>query len=542
MVGQGSPNLSGKIIFTALRRKAACWRKNFARAALLALLALASFNLHAEELRLRVAWGGGRERQWQGTVTLSEGRLAEPNPLGIEADEPASMYLEPSGPIGQQRLIIRQRSSRAYDGFDVLADAPLSARCTIQLTAADAPDRPLTVEIPLSDVVEEFVNKDLDGQGNRILVTRAPGDQVRVDFTRDSLVFSPGETFRFTARPHLLPLPEGTKVRLKVQLLSASVGKEIWSSQYDVQVGRETAIPIELALPEEEGSYDVLLSVSYNAGWPQAVRRTLTWNKIVAERKVEVLVLDPQRPPPAARGEREFTQLVEIDPANPRWWELPKLTQLQLPKTWRLWKGSLGNGNSKPYRHSLGNLMQLNPNADSPDVSWEAYWVPISQPGRPHILEVDYPSDVPQTLGISVLEPNAAGALATIGLDSGVDLQAEIIANADAPHMLRHRLIFWPRTSTPLVLLTNGRDHSPAVYGKIRVLAGGEQLPRAIPLTARQSQRSWRRISTGPCFPKIFSPQKHTTSGAAARSKTGTRFTRAEPDSSLISSTSVTTV
>ncbi len=339
------------------------------------------------------------------------------------------------------------------------------------------PDRPMTVEIPLSDVVEEFVNKDLDGQGNRILVTRAPGDQVRVDFTRDSLVFSPGETFRFTARPHLLPLPEGTKVRLKVQLLSAAVGKELWSSQHDVQVGRETSIPIELPLPEEEGSYDVLLSVSYNAGWPQAVRRPLTWNKIVAERKVEVLVLDSQPPrgypPTAARSEREFTQLVEIDPANPRWWELPKLTQLQLPKTWRLWKGSLGNGNSKPYRHSLGNLVQLSPNADSPDVSWEAYWVPVSQPGRPHILEVDYPSDVPQTLSISVLEPNAAGALATIGLDSGVDLQAEIIADADAPRMLRHRLIFWPRT-----------EHA---FGAL------DQWPRSFASRVRQDPRACRR-------------------------------------------------
>ena len=149
MLGQGRPKTLRTFIIAAARRTAACWRKNCARAALLALLAFLPFNLPAEELRLRVAWGGGRERQWQGIVTLSEGRLAEPKPLGIEADEPASMYLEPSGASNRQRLIIRQRSSRAYDGFDVLVDAPLSARCTIQLTAADAPDRPLTVEIPL---------------------------------------------------------------------------------------------------------------------------------------------------------------------------------------------------------------------------------------------------------------------------------------------------------------------------------------------------------------------------------------------------------
>jgi len=511
MVGHGRPKTSRELFLPAAPYKAACWRRNCALAAILLLIFFMPLIALAEELRLRVAWGGGRERQWQGMVTLSEGRLAEPKPLGIEADEPASMYLDRDGQANQQRLIIRQRSSRAYDGFDVHVDAPLTARCTIQLTAADAPDRPLTVEIPLSDVVEEFFNKDLDGQGNRLLATRAPGDQIRVDFSRDCLVFTPGETFRFAARPHLLPLPEGAKVRLKVQLLPAGGGKELWSVQHDVQVGQETSIPIELPLPDEEGPYDVVLSLANNPSWPQAVRRPLTWNKTVAERKVQVLVLNPQRPASTSRLDHEFTQLVEIDPANPRWWELLKLPQLQqlpqlqLPKAWRLWKGPLGNGNLKPYRHSLGNMVQLNPNADSPDVSWEAYWLPISQPGRPHILEVDYPSDVPQTLGISILEPNAAGALAPLGLDSGVDVQSEIIGNADAPRLLRHRLIFWPRTNAPLVLITNGRDRAPAVYGKIRVLSGGEQLPRAAPPPPRQSQRLMAAYLDRPLFPENFS-------------------------------------
>ena len=122
--------------------------------------------------------------------------------------------------------------------------------------------------------------------------------------------------------------------------------------------------------------------------------------------------------------------MVEIDPANPRWFEkLNKLPQLQLTKTRlpRLWKGPLGNDCFQTKPHALGDLVQLNPNADSPDVSWEAYWLPITQPGRPHVLEVDYPGDVPQTLGISIVEPNAAGALMPIGLDSGVDRGAEAI-------------------------------------------------------------------------------------------------------------------
>ena len=129
----------------------------------------------------------------------------------------------------------------------------------------------------------------------------------------------------------------------------------------------------------------------------------------------------------------------------------------------------------------MGQLAELKPNADSPDVSWEAYWLPIDQPGRPHVLEVDYPSDVPQTLGLSIIEPDAAGAMAPLSADAGVDNAADAIGSAGSPPCwLHHRLIFWPRTSAPLLLVTNGRDRQPAVYGKIRVLSDGERLPRAI--------------------------------------------------------------
>jgi hypothetical protein len=464
-------------------------------------------SVFAEQMRLRIAWGGGRERQWQGAVTLSEGQLEEPKPIGIEADEPASMYLEQSGQSDPQRLIIRQRSPRTYDGLDLIVNAPLSAQMTIQLTAADAADKPFTVEMPLSDIVEQFVNKDLDGQGNRILASRAPGDQLRVEISRDSMIFTPGETFRFAVRPHLFPLPEGTKIRLKVQLFSGTGENELWSVQYDVQTGKDTSIPVELSVPGEEGVYDVSISVANNAGWPLAVRRPLTWNKTVAERKVQLMVMDPQRPAVKTHSDRAPAQVVEIDPANPRWWEKLKLTnlpQLQLPKSLRLNKGPLGNDNLKPYRHALGNMVRLNPNAESPDVSWEAYWLPVSQPGKPHILEVEYPSDVPQTLGISLLEPNAAGALAPVGLDSGVDVQPEIIDGGE-PRMLRHRLIFWPRTNSPLVLMSNGRDHDPAVYGKIRLLAGSEQLSRVAPPPAGRKGRLMAAYLDRPLFPENFS-------------------------------------
>jgi hypothetical protein len=108
-------------------------------------------------------------------------------------------------------------------------------------------------------------------------------------------------------------------------------------------------------------------------------------------------------------------------------------------------------------------------------VSWEAYPLPIHQTGAAHVLEIEYPSDVPQTLGISLLEPNAAGEVVPIGLDSGLSVVDEDAAAA--PRMQKHRIVFWPRTKTPLVLFTNRRTGSRAVYGKITVYStAGNQL------------------------------------------------------------------
>ena len=98
--------------------------------------------------------------------------------------------------------------------------------------------------------------------------------------------------------------------------------------------------------------------------------------------------------------------------------------------------------------------------------------------GQPHIVEVEYPSDVPQTIGLSIVDPNAAGAVVPMGLDSGVYVPDE--AAADKPRLAVHRLVFWPRTKNPLLLITNRREGTPAVYGKIRVLAGRATCPRRL--------------------------------------------------------------
>src|SRR5262249_14886106 len=167
-------------------------------------------------------------------------------------------------------------------------------------------------------------------------------------------------------------------------------------------------------------------------------------------------------------------------------------------------KEALGTGEVSPWQHpQLGQRMvQLGPGGREPNISWEAYPLPIEKPGEPHVLEVDYPSDVPQFLGISIVEPNSAGEVLPVGLDSGVYVSEE--AAGEVPRLLKHRLIFWPRTRSPLVLLTNRRDGSRAVFGRFRLYAGQGRLPRAFP-RQEASQRLWAGYMDRPLFPENFS-------------------------------------
>jgi hypothetical protein len=446
-------------------------------------------------MRIRIAWGGGAERLWEGTIALSQGTLSEPCPLGIEADEPGSMWLEDG------RLAIRQRSSRGYDGVDVLVSAPPDAKLLVNLTAADEARHEPQIAIPLGDLSGEFRKLPLDGHDNRLLVRRTPGDQLRVRLAGDSLVFSPGEKMRLEVQPHLLPVPDGTKIRLRAQLVSAPDQREVWSLQGpEVQAGSAAGLPLAVPLPEREGVYDLNLAAVYASNWPHAIRAPLNWKRTITERKVQLVVVDPIRPPPASPGGALAT-IEEIDPLGAAWWEIKG--KLQLSRLTRLSKDRLGNDSLQPLPHPLGELAQLKPNNATADVSWEAYTLPVSQPGRPHVLEVELPSDVPQTLGLSILEPDAAGALARIGLDAGIDVEGQPWGDAP-PRRLKQRLIFWPRTTAPLLLVSNRRQRQPAVFGKIRLLAGWDHLPKAAVGPAAPGRLLAAQLDR-PLFPANFS-------------------------------------
>jgi len=468
-------------------------------------------------MRIRIAWGGGVERTWVGTVSLSEGTLSDIRPLAIEADEPGSMWIE-SG-----KLRIDQPSPRAYEGVDISLHADLDAEVTIELASRSTKSPTKTVRFKVADLVLGEHKSELDRDGNWLLVQRAPGDRLRVKTDHTVMVFGVGEPFRLDVTPHLLGLPRGTELRLTAQLRLGRGDTAIWAQESqqswpDAQASATliriaTPIQIDRRLPAREGVYDLVVNASRRS-------KFRLW-QTVAERKVQLVVL--------ARDARDRTRssaakppthvLHEIDPTSSTWWDnLAKVPNLKyipgLPQE------PLSHGASRLVRTALPakqfrSMIELGKSATTAGVAWKAYPLPVDSPGQPHVLEVEYRRGTAQSLTISVVEPNAAGEVIPIGLDSGVHIRKD--SPSDFTPVGVHRIIFWPRTEAPLVLISNSDQRRGVVYSKIRLLgpqpklnsfripvSGKSYLPRAIQRRLPADGRLLAAYYDKPLIPENF--------------------------------------
>lgn len=485
MVGHGSPREApglfghGSRLFAVAIRG---WRIALVVCALIACATAAA----AEELdlRLRIEWGEGSQRHWTGVFHVSDGgKFSEIKRLGYDANAPTSITREAS------TLRFTQPAPVAFDGIDVRVQAAADATLTIQLQPDGQRKLESLFDIPLADFADrqghQFV-KQLDNQGNRLSVRRAPGDHLRLETIRDTFVFAPGEKWQFSLQPHRLGLPADTKLTCSLRLLSTWGRKEHSSQDYDLTTdlnGSTQVIgPLQLQLPLDEGAYDLVATL----------RERGFKGDTVAQRKVQLVIIDEQVVWPAAV---DWKPLTAIRPDDPKWWESWKYLQ-----QWTRSKKqpeSLSDGSVTARVHLGQSVTELG--ADS----WQAAPLPVGRVGDPHILEIEYPNDNAQTLGISIVEKNAAGRVVPLQIDSGVDVVE--LPTTTAGSMEKHRLIFWPRTKTPWLVVSNRRAKRPALFGKFQVLAGPSHLKHASVSSGHADGRTLAVYYDKPLFPENFS-------------------------------------
>ncbi|MDG2206951.1 MAG: family 10 glycosylhydrolase [Pirellulales bacterium] len=463
-------------------------------------------------LRLRIAWGGGAPQAWSGSLSVSEGRIVKHDPLGIDEDAPGSMWID------RGTLQVEARSQREYDGVDVDIVAPLESNLIVSLKKADAQEASASLEIPLRDLVDDSFHRPLGptNLGNQILVQRVPGDRLRVKVKRDSLVFAPNEQLELELLPHLLGLPANRNVVLRSQVVVARTEDEISASSktFSVPVDEQNyeSIPLEFSLPEDEGVYDLVFTVLLSEDGFARANPFRNREQVIARRKVQCVVVGSRDP-----GESATTVaaapgkiVTEILPTNPWWKKVGSMSGLR--------GGPLRHGNIQLWQHpSLGAHTRLAPSPTDEETVWVAYPLTVAQPGLPHILQVDYPNDLPQSMGISILEPDAAGNLLPVGIDSGVVVRDR--ENQESPAVANHEIVFWPKTKSPYVLITNARKDKPAIHGTIRLRGPrsasfpslqradprDHRLPPLIAPTVSEGDRLFAGYMAEPLLPENFS-------------------------------------
>jgi hypothetical protein len=413
------------------------------------------------DVRLRFAWGSGGQapQRWTGGISVAGGEVSDLQPLGNEADEVAALRLD-----GKQ-VVINPLAPRIFDGCDVTLRGDEAALVSIRLHN-DSATEAKEVQAPLGELARAEYRARLDELGGFLLVNRTPGDTLRVDVRRAHVVYEPGETISLTVTPHLdgVALPEGP-LTLDARLAPSSGGAVAWEDSYPWDGAARAPITLELPAPAGEGAFRLSLALRGPAGLTTKLR---PWQPPapVAAREIEFVVIDPAARQPQLAGAWDDVQT--INPADVKWWRrVPEWTQLdRLPGLTA--SRSLGNVKPVPKPIDGQTFMELPVAAANSDPSWQAYSLSVREVGAPHVVEVELPADERQQLAVSVIEADASGRVQTFGREAGVYVDS-VPPPGGTEGVIRHRITFWPRTATPLLLLANQSAARPALYGTIRL-------------------------------------------------------------------------
>lgn len=431
----------------------------------LAVLAGAtSVSAETVTVRLRFAWGSDATspQQWLGTIAAPGAKITELTPIGIEADEAAAVRLV------ENQIVIAPLVRRAFDGCDVTVFGDEACKVTVQLRNSSATDAK-EVEVALGDLAKEQFRAPLDDLGGYLLVQRAPGDQLRVAINRKHLVFNPDESISMSLTADLKAEAAASALTIEARLYRVGGdGEALWEQSLPVDPQSRTPLALDLKAPAAEGAYRLSLAARRPAGFAD---KFVPWEHSapVASRDVEFVVIDPQAKLPRLADKWEV--VATIDAANPRWWQrVPQWTQLdRLPGL----SSPRPIGNNRPAVGSgeFATYIELPSPRIGEEPAWHAYPLAVPTADEPYAIEVELPHNASQRMSVSILEPDAAGRMLTFGRDCGVygDNRFAGPDDSKAPADVQ-RLVFWPRTTSPLLLLANPSESQAAHYGKIRIV------------------------------------------------------------------------
>lgn len=419
------------------------------------------------DCEFRIVWGGGPARSFDATIGVDRGSLQPVRNLSLQDDAVGTIKNSNATTI---RVMGHTRST--FGGLDVRVQGTTESQLSIQWN--DGPEKnteknkeksigqqPKRQSVAIKELLAGTWIQPIDNRGSRIAIERQIRDRLRIAFQRQSLIFSPGESFPIEISGNRTGLVGGD-YRLLVRLLDQATGDCASQQSIDVLLDAQGSFPNvspqPFLMPANQGVYEIDVTLQR-----RRLINSLVNSVAMPSRKLELLVLAAAE---SAAAPGSWQAIDGINPCESLWWEpLQRLTQTPAVQSIT----SLASFSAKAIgsqTHQQRSVAGKQALVMAP-LAWQAYPLRIAHTGFPHRIKVIVPRDQPMRLAISIQEPNAAGEVSPVSLDSGIVIEDPDDSGAD-PFVVQD-IVFWPKSSRPYILLYNVDQVRPASFIAIEV-------------------------------------------------------------------------
>ena len=422
-------------------------------------------------VRLRISWGGGMARNWQGNIHFHDAEVRNPAVLGVNVESPAGIVVQ------RHAVRVKQLADSKFEGLDL--DVIGYAQSRISFEFATSENDPIRQEFMLDDVIEQSKVFLLDESNNRISFERVRGDQVRIVTKRSHMIFDPGETFDFQLQANRVrDGQENTQCHIEtINSDSQQVVARTTISLPCAEHGTSDLVKQLIAVPQPEGVYEVKFTLENENS-----NELIPTRKPLASRTIQFVVIGDQ---PFSQNDSPWLPVSELNPKD-----LHSIFSKSVNQLTRL----VGVGGKSG---AIGNFqIENSPKAEVilPVGGWQAITLDIADPQSKHLIELDYDSSGPMALGLSLLVAGQDGNVSNFGFDSGVVVEKCGAGGANS-HDSVHRFAFWPDAKQVVLLIANRDEKNEARFRRIRLLKrqNRDPLDDAKPLADDQTGN---RVST----------------------------------------------
>jgi len=334
------------------------------------------------------------------------------------------------------------------------------------------------------------------------------------------------------------PPNSNAPLTLRAELANLSLPDRPRIASFTTQITPGIPLPMSFVTPDKDGIYEIILTAVQesppnrpilNLNLPRPPERH------TVETRRQFVVLGSQVPPrftgdwtltdkrnlsliDHASADSPPRRLLSQLPSFPKFAELTRITDFPRPGNLLRFPQPFGRHSATPsdetlpeydFNHLYGNTYRfwdlpapvqecfLETSEQNPEFSalvpagiGGCTWHSLSMEteiGKPYLVEIDYPVNIPQTLGVGIVDPAPHWRRNVLNTAATIHVAEEIVQEPPSEMVTTHRLLFWAATEHPELVLINRQPHREALFRNIRVSR----------ITTPGSQEDQR-------FPKLF--------------------------------------